>query len=586
MSYKTETIANTIARLNANYYLPAIQREFVWDSSQIVQLFDSILRGYPISSFLFWAIEAANYDKWRAYQFLIDGKDGGVHNPEANLSAVTELHLILDGQQRLTSLNIGLRGTYTVKKKYGRKDNPDAWSKRTLFLDILHDPLTLVDPNYEDNFFRFEFRDKGKGGKGNGESRWFEVGKILSFKSDREFDEFRDEFVESIDESTTKEQRRAARMNLDRLYRAIHKDDVIAYYVEREQDYDRVLDVFVRANSGGTKLSKSDLLMSTITASWGNIDARYQIQSLVDRLNRSLPRRSEIDKDFVMKASLVINDLPVKYRVQNFTDANLLKIKENWTESKKAIGKAVDLLSAYGITGDTLTSTNALIPIVYFYSKRRDLRPNGTSIDDVLNAKSIHAWLVLALLRGQFRSSADSALSKARDVIRKAVEGNKPFPLLELIANSDGSSDQLLTGIIAEAMDLGYYGSHIRAVLSLFYSGIAGASDLHIDHIFPRSTQLPTKDFEEPVYSWNSPLNRTANLCLLSAAENQEKSATPFEEWITTRDPSFLDRHFIPADAKLYSVEHFDQFLIERSKLLEGHLRKLLAPALEAKQAG
>ncbi|MBV6490880.1 MAG: hypothetical protein CNCCGFBP_01402 [Fimbriimonadaceae bacterium] len=179
MSYKTETIANTIARLNANYYLPAIQREFVWDSSQIVQLFDSILRGYPISSFLFWAIEAANYDKWRAYQFLIDGKDGGVHNPEANLSAVTELHLILDGQQRLTSLNIGLRGTYTVKKKYGRKDNPDAWSKRTLFLDILHDPLTLVDPNYEDNFFRFEFRDKGKGGKGNGESRWFEVGKIL-----------------------------------------------------------------------------------------------------------------------------------------------------------------------------------------------------------------------------------------------------------------------------------------------------------------------------------------------------------------------------------------------------------------------
>lgn len=270
-------------------------------------------------------------------------------------------------------------------------------------------PADLGRSNYEDNFFRFEFRDKGKGGKGNGESRWFEVGKILSFKSDREFDEFRDEFVESIDESTTKEQRRAARMNLDRLYRAIHKDDVIAYYVEREQDYDRVLDVFVRANSGGTKLSKSDLLMSTITASWGNIDARYQIQSLVDRLNRSLPRRSEIDKDFVMKASLVINDLPVKYRVQNFTDANLLKIKENWTESKKAIGKAVDLLSAYGITGDTLTSTNALIPIVYFYSKRRDLRPDGTSIDDVLNAKSIHAWLVLALLRGQFRSSADSA---------------------------------------------------------------------------------------------------------------------------------------------------------------------------------
>lgn len=584
MSYKTETIANTISRLNANYYLPAIQREFVWDSSQVVQLFDSVLRGYPISSFLFWAIESANYDKWRAYQFLTDGKDGGVHNPEANLSAVSELNLILDGQQRLTSLNIGLRGTYTTKKKYGRKDNPDAWSKRTLFLDILHDPLTLVDPNYEDNFYRFEFREKGKSGKEDGESRWFEVGKILSFKSDREFDEFRDEFVESIDESTTKEQRRAARMNLDRLYRAIHKDDVIAYYVEREQDYDRVLDVFVRANSGGTKLSKSDLLMSTITASWGNIDARYEIQTLVDRLNRSLPRRSEIDKDFVMKASLVINDLPVKYRVQNFTDANLLKIKENWTESKKAIGKAVDLLSAYGITGDTLTSTNALIPIVYFYSKRRDLRPDGTSIDDVLNAKSIHAWLVLALLRGQFRSSADSALSKARDVIRKAVEGNKPFPLLGLIAESeDGGSNELLNGIILETMDLSYGSSHIRAVLSLFYSGAQGASDLHIDHIFPKSTQLPASDPDKQIYWWNSPLNKTSNLCLLNAAENQEKSATPFEEWITTRDPSFLERNFIPKDSRLYTIDRFDQFVAERSKLLEAHLRKLLAPALEVK---
>ncbi|MBL8087470.1 MAG: DUF262 domain-containing protein [Chthonomonas sp.] len=584
MSYKTETIASTIARLNTNFYLPAIQREFVWDSSQIIQLFDSILRGYPISSFLFWSIESENYEKWRAYQFLIDGKDGGIHNPEANLSAVSDLHLILDGQQRLTSLNIGLRGTYTVKKKYGRKDNPDAWSRRTLFLDILHDPLTLVDPNYEDIFFRFEFRDKGKGGKANGDSRWFEVGKILSFKSDREFDEYRDEFVESIDESTTKEQRRAARMNLDRLYRAIHKDDVIAYYVEREQDYDRVLDVFVRANSGGTKLSKSDLLMSTITASWGNVDARHEIQSLVDRLNRSLPRRSEIDKDFVMKASLVINDLPIKYRVQNFTDTNLLKIKENWTESKKAIGKAVDLLSAYGITGDTLTSTNALIPIVYFYSKRRDLRPDGTSIDDVLNAKSIHAWLVLALLRGQFRSSADSALSKARDVIRKAVEGNKPFPLLGLIAESeDGGSAELLNGIISETMDLSYSSSHIRAVLSLFYSGAQGAADLHIDHIFPKSTRLPSDDYDKQMFWWNSPLNKTSNLCLLSAAENQEKSATSFEEWITTRDPSFLERNFIPNDATLYSVDRFEQFMDERSKLLEGHLRKLLAPALEAR---
>ena len=80
MSYRSETIATTVNRLNIQYFLPAIQREFVWRPAQIVQLFDSIMRGYPISSFLFWELQKQNRDKWEAYTFVNKATHGGTHN--------------------------------------------------------------------------------------------------------------------------------------------------------------------------------------------------------------------------------------------------------------------------------------------------------------------------------------------------------------------------------------------------------------------------------------------------------------------------------------------------------------------------
>src|SRR5271167_3348907 len=118
MSYRSESIATAINRMNREYFLPAIQREFVWKPDQIMQLFDSIMRGYPISSFLFWELKPENRDKWQVYKFLDKAQYGGIHNELANKDGVANLTLVLDGQQRLTSLIIGLRGTYVTKKKY------------------------------------------------------------------------------------------------------------------------------------------------------------------------------------------------------------------------------------------------------------------------------------------------------------------------------------------------------------------------------------------------------------------------------------------------------------------------------------
>ncbi|RYH30902.1 DUF262 domain-containing protein, partial [archaeon] len=133
MSYKAQTIARTVGKLNVDYFLPAIQREFVWKQDQVVRLFDSVLRGYPISSFLFWELRAENRGKWQAYEFLRGVHSDGSRNDLANTDGVKDLHLILDGQQRLTSLNVGLRGYYTLRPKYARRANKDSQTHLKLY---------------------------------------------------------------------------------------------------------------------------------------------------------------------------------------------------------------------------------------------------------------------------------------------------------------------------------------------------------------------------------------------------------------------------------------------------------------------
>ncbi|PPS21006.1 DUF262 domain-containing protein [Brachyspira murdochii] len=119
MSYKSNTIKNIIDGIyEKNYVLPAIQREFVWKPEQIIKLFDSILRGYPIGSFLFWNINSNNINDYIFYDFIKDYHEKDFrHNPKHNIEN-KNIVSILDGQQRLTSLYIGLKGSYSYKDKY------------------------------------------------------------------------------------------------------------------------------------------------------------------------------------------------------------------------------------------------------------------------------------------------------------------------------------------------------------------------------------------------------------------------------------------------------------------------------------
>lgn len=579
MPYRSDPIATTVKKLNVQYFLPAIQREFIWDIDRIISLFDSIMRGYPISSFLFWELDEQNRDKWEVYQFVQNASDGGTRNQLANIDGVHNLNLVLDGQQRLTSIMIGLKGTYTIKRKYKRWDDPDAWVKQRLFLDLFDDPKREAEDGEAGIRYGFKFMQDAASDDRHG---WFKVGRILDFDDEEKFYDFRQQEREKLPDSVTKGQISQFEKNLERLYRAVWKDDVISYYTEHDQDYDRVLDIFVRANEGGVKLSKSHLLLSMVTSKWSGMNAREEIYGFVERLNSDLSRKNNLNEDFIMKCCLVLSDLPVAYKVRNFNNQNLSLMQSRWEAIKNATERAVDLTNVFGIDRDTLTSANALIPIAYYMSQHPGVTLRRESASDVRNAASVRKWLTMSLLNNVFGGSSDNILTSIRTALNShkaetdfpAQDINKEVAKLNRISYFNEQA-------LADFLSVQYGDNRAFLALSLLYDDNNwGMIPFHKDHIFPKDMfswkNMSELGFTREQWTWyGEHRDEIANLELLLSYENHEKSDMPFDKWIRTRDANFKKRHLIPDDPELWKFKNFQRFVEERSRLIKERLVKL-----------
>lgn len=577
MSYRSESIAYAVQRMNVRYFLPAIQREFVWKPDQIIELFDSIMRKYPISSFLFWELRRENRDKWQTYKFVENAKHGGTHNELANTAGVDLLTMVLDGQQRLTSLLIGLKGTYSVKRKYSRWDSIDAWSKQRLYLDLLGDPADDSQTDDRGVYYRFAFLEKAPAE--DQESYWFPVAKILDFDKRESFEEFLDKCDSELESrGFQRTDKRLLERNLKRLYEVVHEDEVISYYTEQDQDYDRVLDIFVRANEGGTKLSKSDLLLSMVTSKWDGVNAREEIFGFVDALNTQLTRSNSFDKDFVMKSCLVLSNLPVVYKVQNFSNDNLDLIRRNWREIKSAISRGVDLINSFGIDRDKLTSVNAVIPVAYYLFRHPGVTLRGTSAFEVRNALTLRSWIVMALLRGVFGRASDQLLTSIRAAMQGQVgEFDFPYDAISEVIVSTGLSAGFDENAIQDALSKSYGGRQAFLTLSLIYDDVSWGTIPHDqDHIFP-SSMFKARDLAPDRLDWLKKKDRVGNLCLLMGSENRSKQDLSPYEWLSSRDSSFLVRHLIPQNPELWHFDRFDEFFVEREKLIARRLKRLFS---------
>lgn len=573
------TIKDAIERIDRkNYLLPAIQREFVWAPGQIEKLFDSLMRDYPISSFLFWEVESENVDKYQFYEFIRDYHErDSKHNSKANLSGNAGIIAILDGQQRLTSLYIGLKGSYALKMSHKRWYNDSAFPKRYLYLNLFYEPAEDSDVEYE-----FSFLTQKEADVRDDKNFWFKVGDILNIAEPVDINDY---LLNNDAAQFGKDNFRLANKSLFKLYDVIHKSKSINFFLERGEDLDKVLNIFIRVNSGGTKLNSSDLLLSIATAQWKDKDAREEITQFVDEVN-GIGDGFNINKDFVLKCCLVLAGFrDIAFKVKNFNKANMLNIEQQWEDITKAIRSAVNLLDAFGYNRTTLTSNNALIPIAYYLQKIGSPDNFYKASKYEADRKAIFKWLVIVLLKGTFGGHPDNVLRPIRDVIRGADHG---FPFEEIVSKLKGTSNSLSfdEDDIERLLNCRYGEAYTYSVLAFLYPTLDFSNKFHQDHIFPkkmftkkRLSEAGIKDDEIDFFM--AKFNSLANLQLLEGIPNQEKSDKDFDTWLADKYPLEADRrdyrakHYIP-DIDL-SFANFREFIEQREKLLINAFKNMLA---------
>lgn len=566
MEYVPVRVSDLIRRLNRDLYLPAIQREFVWGPDRVERLFDSIMSDFPIGSFLFWKLEQGNKDEWPVYEFIRDFDDEDPHNPPANMAGITnDVRLVLDGQQRITSLFIGLRGSY--RYFYYR------WRKQKLYLNLLKVP-TPNDENPEELTYCFSFRENDEA-KGDKPQLWYQIGRILDFDDAEDAKADMRARLANFSEA----QRDNAQRLIGRLHNRIHTNLIGNYYEEKSQDYDKVLQVFVRANSGGQPLEYSDLLLATATAKWESLDARNEIHEFTDSLN-NIGSGYSFGKDFVLKASLYLTDsLPIQYKVKNFTRHNLRLIEANWQNIKYALSTTVRLISRFGFNKKNVVAPLALLPIALFIRKHGNWSFDTSSSAEDANAQiAIRKWFVFSTLKNAFGSSTDTTLTRLRELLNDCDQ-TTPFPA-ESLYKSLGINPSLNEQEIDRILDYGYQERYTNLVLSLLYPNHEWKGTVfHEDHIFPQTefqiNKLRRRGYDDEKIQYCLKFyNSLINLQLITDSENLSKNATPFDEWLMTRDSAFRKRHLIP-ELNEYGLDNFDVFVRMRSQLISNVLRQL-----------
>jgi hypothetical protein len=566
MEYSPVRVSDIVRQVNRDIYLPAIQREFEWGTNRIERLFDSIMSDFPIGSFLYWRLEQKNKDEWPVYEFIRDWDEEAPHNKPANMAGITQdITLVLDGQQRITSLFLGLRGSH--RHFYYR------WKTTHLYLNLLKTPIPN-DDNPEELTYGFAFRESPEP-DGEIPQLWYKVGRILDFE---DAEDAKSDMGSQL-EAFTKDQKESASKLIGRLHTRIHTTLVGNYYQERSQDYDKVLQVFVRANSAGQPLEYSDLLLATATAKWEKLDARSEIHDFTDSLN-NIGNGYNFGKDFVLKACLYLSEnLPIQYKVKNFTKTNLRTIETNWDKIKESLSTTVRLVSRFGFNAKNIVAPLGLLPIAFYLMKRGNQAFDTSSSAADANAQTvIRKWFVFSTLKNAFGGSSDTTLTRLRELLISCGP-TTPFPA-DSLYKSLAIEPRLNEAEIQRILGYSYQGRYTNLVLSLLYPDRDWKDAVfHEDHIFPQSEfQLRTlrrRGYDDAkIQMYLSKYNNLPNLQLLTDSENLSKNATPFDQWIQTRDAAFRKRHLIP-EAANYGFNFFEDIVRARANVIVDALKAL-----------
>lgn len=558
------------------YILPAIQREFVWKPDQICQLFDSLLQGYPFGTFLFWKIKPENRNLYQFYDFVQNyHQRDNPHCQRLTELPEQEFVAVLDGQQRMTALNIGLRGSYSWKTAGKWWSSDDAFPLRRLHLNLLGLP-----EDESGTVYQFEFLSDEQLKQSDSGEVWFRVGRIL----EEDIDDLTDELDDVVAE---KGDRKTARNVLRQLRRTIFDQDKISFYEESNQELERVLNIFIRMNSGGTPLSYSDLLLSIAVAQWGELDAREEIHTLVDEMNQEGDGFS-FSKDLVLKAGLMLSDIgSVGFKVENFNKENMAKLEDNWEQIKNALLLSVRLFSSFGFNAQNLRADSAILPIAYYvYFRSLDASYLSRS-EYAADRSALRHWLVKSLLRasGIWGSGLDTLLTALRKDISERGQDGFPVQIIESTMAGRGKSLSFTDEELEELVKLEYGDKRTFSLLSIVFPGFDFSHHFHVDHIYPKGLFTRAKlrkagVHEDQIDSLMVMSNQLPNLQLLEGSFNNEKRQKMPAEWYANLWPEESARtNHLQSQAINFLVDDiakFEEFYLDRKTTLHSRIGKIL----------
>lgn len=532
------------------FWLPNIQRPFVWSEEQICRLFDSILREYPISTLLIWKTKSPIRRRKFIDNFREEYADqlSRFYVPENTKTKC----LVLDGQQRLQSLYIGLCGSY---------------EGRELYLDILSGDVAAPD----DIKFKFRFMESAAAA-----FPWLRF-KDLVFGPTNPVTVAQD-LIKNAGRALTKDEEGRVSTHVGLIFKAFHADDGIGYQeldsTENADLYteEDVVEIFIRANSGGTRLGKSDLLFSLLTSSWEKADEN--MEDVVGKLNQ---HGFAFTRDFILKVCLTLLNQGARYEVEKFRkDGVRESIETNWESISAAILDVLDFVrgKTFIQCDKAIPSYLALIPIVY---ARYHFKDNWQQ------ARDVDAFLLRSSLAGAFSGTPDQLIDDCVNKI-KATGGFDCDALFGVIREK-GRSLELTEDRLWK---MGYGSEYVHLLFNLWYRfnyTPAYTNNLpQVDHIFPQSllkkvkSENPKTGRKDIVKYKETERNQLANCMLLTAKENGAggKSDTPPDEWFKDKPREYLERHLIPQDPALWKVERFDDFIAERKALIRAQFAHLL----------
>ena len=573
------TIKELVACVKTSkYVLPAIQREFVWRPEQIQRLFDSLMQGYPFGTFLYWRVDSSNSSKYKFYSFVRDYHErDNPHCPQLPTFHDTPLTAVLDGQQRLTALNIGLCGSMAWRIPGKWKNNPNAYPVKFLHLDLLAEPSEDDETGEK---YRFDFLTEEQAANAGADHCWFKVADILGVQSGPSM-------MKWINSKLPQEKTDLAYATLDALYQVIHNKQLVSFYEEKSQDLEKVLNIFIRMNSGGTVLSYSDLLLSIAVAQWSG-DAREEIHGLVDELNNT-GEGFGLSKDFVLKAGLMLADIgSVGFKVENFNRENMETLEECWPDVKEALKLTVLLLAKFGFAEKTLRADSALLPIAYYLAHRKLDATYVSQKKYGADREIIRGWLIRSLLKasGIWGSGLDTLLTELRKTI--STHGDDAFPVakIEETMARRGKSLHFSSEEIDELVEMQYGDKRLFALMTLLFPFVDVTNHhFHVDHVFPKSKFTPARlqnacVLPEDVEQFRESMNGLPNLQLLEGAENIAKQAELPATWMADTMPDEPTRtnycHIHLLGTVPEALPGFIQFYAARRAQLRVQIEQLL----------